>query len=194
MFPQAGHRHTRIDFLTKEDLGPLQSRKRGPEADKGPEIKRVEHKLLRTPKQREFPENSAYFDRRSNAYKPNEIRNPVTIQVQKQSPWEVYRKQFTLNFDEPWIVAVKQSGNNHVVGIKVANLDMVNRIKTLSGLYKEVFVSCHEIFRYETSFFLVCEYFPLSLTQLVAAPRTLYIHEYLAIIGQVMHSSYLCIL
>jgi hypothetical protein len=97
---------------------------------------------------------------------------PEIVRVQEGSPWKVYEDRYRLELGT-WVT---------VVGKRPREMGQVFVVKSLSGpnaekdlnliqqLRHDNFLSVHEIFAYESSFYIVYERVHISLDDIVASP------------------------
>jgi hypothetical protein len=92
------------------------------------------------------------------------------IPVWKETPWESYEKRFDLELGG-WITVAgkKPRRKGQVVAVRmIPNVE--KDLDRIQQLRHENFVSVHEIFAFESSFYIISERMQISLDHVVASP------------------------
>lgn len=105
--------------------------------------------------------------------------------ARKESPWEIYKKHFDLDLNGPVTVAQGKVG---LVAVRTFTVVAAEKALYMHGRVRHFnIVEALEAFTTETSFYIVLEYMPISLYQVVESAKYPTESELAAILRQVSH-------
>ena len=164
------NRLTRIDFngLTND---PAAENGKGPASqpiEKSPSSSKSTTGRLqtRTVESRSGPLDLAVVEAVNANLRPHEFIRP-----KNSSPWNSYDKKYELKINEYVTVAVEKNPSCKLVAIKVFDREASReKLVTLQRLRHKRFASPLEIHNFRQTSFVVFDYIPLSLAQVVESP------------------------
>ena len=113
--------------------------------------------------------------------KPSSFTN-----ARNESPWEIYKKHFDLDLNGPVTVAQGKTG---LVAVRTFTVAGAEKALYMHGQVRHSnIVEAIEAFTTETSFYIVLEYMPISLYQIVESAKYPTESELAAILRQVSHT------
>ena len=114
------------------------------------------------------------------------LRPAEYVMTQHTSPWNSYDGKYELQIEEFITVAVKKTSPGILVTIKAINESSSDeKILMLQSLQHECFSIPRDIFRFEQSLYIVFDYIPVSLFEVVLCPAYPSEEQLAAILGQV---------
>lgn len=118
------------------------------------------------------------------------IRPYEHLEMKYESPWQSLQKVYELKLDGFITVAIRKRPSCELVTVKnFVGSDSDEKVKRLQQIQHQNLVGFLDAFYSEGSVYVVLDYVPISLTQMVSSPAYPTELQLAAILGQVNHST-----